>query len=309
MKCTICNKYYKRVFSWVEKNFGRCIECLRQEVLTLDENSILYKYIILLEESCPDFYQDLEERSDYDSEDEEKQKTKQLSEMEKFFEKEEIKKENLKKRNQMWADLIKKADKLSQKKLSDLLAELATAYYHGEDPDEMIPDSIYDKMVEIYEDRFKMKYERSGASPSRDRVQLPYYMGSLSKITDEKALSNWVKKYPKSKFIIEDKIDGQSSLLIHRNDKSELYTKGDADKGDGMKISHLVPLLQFPFLEKNCEVRSEFAYTKKEFATFQQADPNIKASRNMVAGVTNSKHYSIDKVKKNRYSIVSNYEF
>lgn len=124
-----------------------------------------------------------------------------------------------------------------------------------------------------------------------NKVPLPFYMGSLDKIkNDEKVFLNWKKKY-EGEYVISDKLDGNSGLLIFNTNEVKLYTRGDGV--DGQDISHLLPFLKNAsslLLDKkinnNVAVRGELIINKKDFDKIKDKGAN---ARNTVAGLLNAK--------------------
>jgi NAD-dependent DNA ligase len=129
-----------------------------------------------------------------------------------------------------------------------------------------------------------------------NKVKLPYFMGSLDKIkNDDKALKIWKSKYD-GNYVISDKLDGNSGMLVIHNNKISLFTRGDGTYGQD--ISHLVPFLKSKFdmskinsyikskkIDKLC-LRGELIISKNDWKTVSYKGAN---ARNMVAGLLNSK--------------------
>ncbi|KAG1668737.1 hypothetical protein FOA52_014283 [Chlamydomonas sp. UWO 241] len=67
---------------------------------------------------------------------------------------------------------------------------------------------------------------------------LPIYMGSLDKIkNDPKALERFKSAF--DKFVVSDKLDGVSALLVSDGDgRMKMYTRGDGTYGQD--VSHLL---------------------------------------------------------------------
>lgn len=124
-----------------------------------------------------------------------------------------------------------------------------------------------------------------------NKVPLPFYMGSLDKIkNDEKVFINWKKKY-EGEYVISDKLDGNSGLLVFNTNEVKLYTRGDGI--DGQDISHLLPflkntsnLLSDKKINNNVAVRGELIINKNDFDKIKDKGAN---ARNTVAGLLNAK--------------------
>jgi NAD-dependent DNA ligase len=172
---------------------------------------------------------------------------------------------------------------LNENQLSSILREANKAYYN-EDP--LMTDNEYD----IVKDFVDIKYPNNqvvleiGAPVERNKVTLPYLMGSMDKIKpDTTALSNWTKKY-KGPYVLSCKLDGVSGLYTTEGKSPKLYTRGDGKVGQD--ISHLIPYLRLP-KTKNIVIRGEFIIPKSLFETKYKT--KFANPRNMVAGIVNHK--------------------
>ena len=121
-------------------------------------------------------------------------------------------------------------------------------------------------------------------------VKLPYWLGSMNKLKpeDENEFSRWIEKYKSDSYIIEDKLDGISCLLVIINSKIKLYTRGDGVIGSD--ISYLAPYIQnIPKFSRdiNLAIRGELIIKK---ITFENKYSDIFANpRNFVTGKIGSK--------------------
>lgn len=181
-------------------------------------------------------------------------------------------------------------EKMSEKKLTDFLKELNKAYYNKES---VLSDNQYDIVKEFIEKKYpNNKVVREiGAPVEKNKVTLPYLMGSMDKIKpDTQALTRWSAKYT-GPYILSCKLDGISALYTTEGSSGssgpKLYTRGDGKIGQD--ISHLIPHLNLP--KANCVViRGELILPKLIFETKYKslfANP-----RNMVAGLVNQKSIS-----------------
>eukprot|EP00960_Hanusia_phi_P011113 325674-Hanusia_phi.AAC.2 len=152
------------------------------------------------------------------------------------------------------------------KELVDLLI-LYDKHFH-EIGEPLVSDLEYDALKdELYELDPKNKYfKKIGEACITDKTKLPYYMGSLDKIKDdnEKGLNNFIKKY-KGEYNISDKLDGISALLIKKDGKLNLFTRGDGtfgrDVSDILKHIKYVP----ENLEENDALRGELIIPKSSW--------------------------------------------
>jgi NAD-dependent DNA ligase/predicted flap endonuclease-1-like 5' DNA nuclease len=174
-------------------------------------------------------------------------------------------------------------EKLNENQLSQLLRESRKAYFN-EEP--FLTDNQYDIIKEFIESKYPSNtvvYE-IGAPIERNKVTLPYPMGSMDKIKpDTNALTNWTTKF-KGPYLLSCKLDGVSGLYTTEGKEPKLYTRGDGRIGQD--ISHLIPYLRLP-KTKGIAIRGEFIIPKAVFdAKYKEKFAN---PRNMVAGIINHK--------------------
>jgi NAD-dependent DNA ligase len=174
-------------------------------------------------------------------------------------------------------------EQLNEKELSDLLREANKAYYN-EQP--FFTDNQYDIVKEFVETKYPSNsvIHEIGAPVERNKVTLPYPMGSMDKIKpDTNALSTWTTKY-NGPYVLSCKLDGVSGLYTTEGKDPKLYTRGDGRIGQD--ISHLIPFLRLP-KTKGIVIRGEFIIPKAVFeAKYKEKFAN---PRNMVAGLVNHK--------------------
>ena len=174
-------------------------------------------------------------------------------------------------------------ESLNEKVLSELLREANRAYYN-EEP--FFTDNQYDIVKEFVEKKYPSNpvLHEIGAPVERNKVTLPYPMGSMDKIKpDTNALANWTAKY-KGPYVLSCKLDGVSGLYTTEGASPKLYTRGDGKVGQD--ISHLIPYLRLP-KTKGIVIRGEFIIPRALFeAKYKDKFAN---PRNMVAGIVNHK--------------------
>jgi len=171
----------------------------------------------------------------------------------------------------------------NENQLSSLLKEANKAYYNQEP---LMTDNEYDIVKEFIEQKFPSNpaIVEVGAPVEKNKVSLPYHMGSMDKIKpDTNALPTWVKKY-KGPYILSCKLDGVSGLYTTEGNVPKLYTRGDGKVGQD--ISHLIPYLRLP-KKQGIVVRGEFIIAKAIFEKKYKA--KFANPRNMVAGIINHK--------------------
>lgn len=150
-----------------------------------------------------------------------------------------------------------------EKTLSELVDAIRTAsdaYYNGEP---VMDDDAFDSLVEELSRRAPahplvtgeevgapLPEVQANASYMR-AVDLPYVMGSLDKVKDVTSLTKWAASRPSDEYVVSDKLDGVSALLMvesngragngRRGGRTVLYTRGDGFRG--RNVSHLVTAL------------------------------------------------------------------
>ena len=222
---------------------------------------------------------------------------------------------------------------LLEEDLEKVIKLSADSYYNSGVT--LISDEYYDTIV----DRLKELNPKSPALKQigapvqgRQKVVLPYYMGSMDKIKadNDKALKKFLSQY-KGPFLISDKLDGISGLANKNSCKSnkkkgidcdlkivngqmKLYTRGDGNIAQD--ISHLVPLINMS-IDKLLKLDLEEIAIRGELimsiANFKKYAKTMSNARSMVSGIVNSKEQSVNKkhaadVDFVAYEIIEPYE-
>ena len=190
---------------------------------------------------------------------------------------------------------LREAKQLSVETLTALI-RYAKERYHNDDP--LFDDDIYD----IIEDHFMSLNPTSiqNGAPLREdivKTELPFYMGSQTKIKDSTLLlDKWMKKYP-GDYYTSDKLDGVSGLLYIRPKlPPQLFTRGNGHTGQD--ISHLIKyILKGMKISKSNKqtiaIRGEFIMKKTSFTQLGKgANP-----RNLVSGFINRKSLDTEMAK------------
>jgi DNA ligase (NAD+) len=196
-------------------------------------------------------------------------------------------------------DVFKVVQELSIDELEKILIYASDKYYNDEP---VITDAIFDMMREFLQLKSPNSkvLKQIGAPPtkSKDKVKLPYYLGSMDKIKPpSNKLESWCSKY-KGPYILTEKLDGVSALLLYSQNKEvKLYTRGTATHG--MDITSLLRYNKIPsydsvmsYLKKNkmgdyIAFRGELIISKNKFS--KKWEDSMKNARNAVAGLVNSK--------------------
>lgn len=196
-----------------------------------------------------------------------------------------------------------------KKDIIALLIEADEAFFNG------TKSSLKDDIYDIIKDYIRKKYpkdpylKRVGADVD-NKVILPYYMGSQNKIKDsEEDITKYKKQY-KGPYIISDKLDGVSCLIVYNLKKQvaaagagagignkkifdiKLYTRGNGSYGQD--ISHLLSHIKgFPDITNITEdylaIRGELIISKDNWEKLKTQGDNGANPRNTVSGAINSK--------------------
>lgn len=174
---------------------------------------------------------------------------------------------------------------LSVQELEPIIELCNDAYYNT--TKSLLPDYIFDMLVE------KLRLlapnspvlDKIGSTIVGKKTKLPYFLGSMNKIkSDEDILNKWFSKFA-GPYVISDKLDGVSCLLVKKKSNIKLYTRGDGTTGKD--ISHLVDYINIPAITtETIVVRGELIITKKNFKKYQKVMSN---ARSMVIGLVNRK--------------------
>jgi len=161
-------------------------------------------------------------------------------------------------------------------------------YFNTRDSEIILKDNIYDILLDIIQQKEQTTYIAPiGSKITSDKeIKLPYFLGSMNKMKNENDVNKWLAKYKDDVYIVEDKLDGVSCLLIINNEEIKLYTRGDGEFGSN--ISHLSPYIKH-IPKSNCSltVRGELIMRKDIFD--KKYSKTFANARNMVSGIINSK--------------------
>ena len=173
--------------------------------------------------------------------------------------------------------------------LVKILKDSNDAYYNKKP---FLTDNQYDIIKEYVESRFPQNkiLKEIGAPIEKQKVKLPYFMGSMDKIKpDTKALYKWMTKYT-GPYVLSTKLDGISGLYYTEGGVRKLFTRGNGIHGQD--ISHLIPYLKLPDMD-GLTIRGEIIMSKKVFE--EKYAGEWSNARNMVSGIVNSKTRDTEK--------------
>jgi DNA ligase (NAD+) len=176
------------------------------------------------------------------------------------------------------------AETMTEKEMTDLMKYASREYYNTGVP--IMSDSEYDTLKDTLERRFPgSKFAGEiGAEVAKFKTELPYFMGSMNKIKpDSGSVEKFAGKYP-GPYVISDKLDGQSGLLVKKDGKIKIYTRGDGYVGQD--VSHIAKWINIPDegVDDNYVVRGEFIIATKDFAKLGEKKPRF-----VICGLLNSK--------------------
>lgn len=159
-------------------------------------------------------------------------------------------------------------------------------YYYNKQP--LLDDYIYDNIIDYIETNYSSSdiLKKIGHKELEKKIKLPFYLGSETKLYDNKKLQSWLKKNKNPKeLIISAKADGISILWDIRN--KILYTRGDGTYG--RNVSNFFPFFK-PYINnifKEINI-NEILYIRGELVAIKPYN------RSTVAGQINSKIYNED---------------
>jgi DNA ligase (NAD+) len=182
---------------------------------------------------------------------------------------------------------------LDKKELSSFLDYLLDSYHNKSVS--LVSDQLFDYVYEYYQEKYKPKVKNVGSEvKEKEKVKLPYYMGSLDKVKPSTTeFEKWIGKYP-GPYVISYKLDGVSSLVHKVDNKLCMYTRGNGTYGQD--ISHILPYINIDTSKiiNNDAIRGELVISKKNFKKIETVMAN---SRNAVSGIINTKKPDIEMLK------------
>jgi len=185
-------------------------------------------------------------------------------------------------------DILKSIDNFETKdEFLSLLNKVSNDYYNSQKSP--LTDAEFDTLVSMYEKRFDEEYSYLG---SKGDIKLPIFMPSLNKVKDNHALGLYKKRCEGSSYVVSDKIDGLSLLVVVKNGNVKLYTRGDGEYGkDVSNIFEYIDIGKATILSSDHIVRGEIVMPLENFKKYSSQFSN---PRNLVAGAINSKEKNPD---------------
>ena len=188
-------------------------------------------------------------------------------------------------------ELLVNINKYSQEELEDILDEANYLYYNSGNI--KLDDNDFDFIKEFLIQKYpnsKYKTKIGCEIKTKNKIILPFHLGSMNKIKTELSINNWINKF-KGDYCIMDKLDGCSALYEFKDNKYSLYTRGDGSEGGN--ISNILKYLELPKIScvKHFVVRGEIIINKRIFE--KKYYGKYSNPRNFVSGIINTKN--IDK--------------
>lgn len=194
------------------------------------------------------------------------------------------------------------AEQLSVKQLEEIITYTSEKYYNDES---VISDALWDMLVDFLrlKDKKNKVLKNIGSKvKSKNKVSLPYHLGSMDKIKPPSNKINiWIKKYS-GDYVLSEKLDGVSALLVYNDNNINLYTRGTAKEGTDITslLKYLSKIPSYSEMEEYCNknkikgkknliaFRGELIISKNTFD--KKWSKTMKNVRNTVSGLVNSKN-------------------
>ena len=158
----------------------------------------------------------------------------------------------------------------------------------------LLSDEVYNKLEDELRDRnpghSRLKKVGAPIRTTRKKIRLPFFMPSLGKLKSD-TVDKWATEFP-GPYLITDKMDGVSLLIVGERDTWKLYTRGDGKVGQD--ISYLAPFLKLPPVKSGVAIRTELEMKDAVFKALKSKDAN---PRNSVSGIVVSKEVDIKKLR------------
>ena len=190
-------------------------------------------------------------------------------------------------------EFLKDHNKFIDTQTVTVLIEFATyaadQYHMGEG---IISDKLYDELYDEIKKRDPQNefFKKVGFEATKNKIQLPYYMGIMDKLktSEQDKLNKWKSKFNKFDYLVMDKLDGISGLFVKENKTIKLYTRGNGIVGQDITylINTMPDLKHLSKLKDEFVLRGEIIINKQKWKKYESQFSN---ARNMVAGLVNSK--------------------
>ena len=183
--------------------------------------------------------------------------------------------------------------KNKKKDIIEFLTKADDSFFNNDN--DLIKDDVYDIIKDyVYKKYPTDKYFKRIGADVKNKVVLPYYMGSQNKIKDsEEELTKYKAKYG-GPYVASDKLDGVSCLITYSKQGIKIYTRGNGT--EGQDITHLleyingVPKLKIADtdVDDNIAVRGELIISKSNWDVLGVMGKQGANPRNTLSGAINS---------------------
>ena len=191
-----------------------------------------------------------------------------------------------------------KIDNIDEQEFYILLKKYSDNYYNGIP---IVSDDYFDELVKKYEILFNKNYLYLGKAQKNNKINLPFYMGSLDKCKTNHQIDIFKNRINENiNVIITAKIDGISILFNQK--KNILYTRGDGFIGSD--VSNLIPYINIIFNKKSKIQTNNEYYIRGELVIFKEdfklinINNKYNSPRNLVAGLVNKYSTRLNKGEK-----------
>lgn len=178
---------------------------------------------------------------------------------------------------------------LKVQEIVDILTEADEKFFNTNET--LLPDDIYDIVKQHLRkrDSKNIYLKKVGHEITQNKEALPYYMGSLDKIKDNSnEITKWKNKY-KENYIVSEKLDGISCLLLYDKGNFKLMTRGDGYNGQNITdiLSYInLNTLKIKEIGDKVAIRGELIISRRNWEKIAHLGAN---ARNVVSGVVHSK--------------------
>ena len=202
--------------------------------------------------------------------------------------------------------LIHNPASISTTDLIEFITKANNIYFNDDtDKSNKVNDHVYDLAIELLEERDPNNtlLSQIGTPILKDKVKLPFHMGSMNKLKTPDKINAWLKKYDDDSYIITDKLDGISALLVINTNNIKLYSRGNGTVGQD--ISHLLPMINLPNFNGGIDVvfRGELIVSNKYFN--ENAGTNYVSARSLINSLVATKKTSNFKIQFIVFDFVS----
>ena len=171
---------------------------------------------------------------------------------------------------------------INQLKLENTI--VSASKYYNQTP--IINDEQFDILFDYLEKNYpnsKILNKVGIEIDSKFKTELPIFLPSMEKIKpDTNSLIKWQVDF-KGPYVLSDKLDGMSLLVVSSENNIKAFTRGDGKIGQD--ISWIIPYINIGKLE-NAMVRGELVVSKENWETIKSKYPKYSNARNFVSGYT-----------------------